>query len=104
MGTHQTTIPFLTAVGGTSDFQQHIARSPATLSLLEVGGPTCICRRSGGTINGYDYDPKCTKDHKLSDLLANKNPTCDVSTYVGGMACCRHGTFLLDADQEVPDY
>ena len=28
--------------------------------------------------------------------------SCDVRTYVGGMQCCRHGTILLDADQEVP--
>merc|ERR1711871_611942 len=34
----------------------------------------------------------------------SNNPTCDASTYVGGMACCRDGTFLLDADQEVPEY
>jgi len=32
------------------------------------------------------------------------NPTCQVSTYVGGLACCRHGTFLLDAEQAVPEY
>lgn len=54
-----------------------------------------------GTINGVEYHGDC-KERPLSDLAAQKNPTCEVSTYAGGMACCTHGTVLLDADQEVP--
>lgn len=99
----RTFLPFINALGGTADFGQHIARAPSAVALLEVNGPTCICRRKGGTIDGFAYDPQCA-DWPLSDLAKNKNPTCDVSTYVGGMACCRDGNFLLDADQEIPDY
>ena len=57
----------------------------------------------GGTIGDFDYDPQCPK-WPLSDLAKNENPTCDVSTYVGGMACCRDGDILLDTEQEVPPY
>jgi len=32
------------------------------------------------------------------------NPTCEVSTYVGGLSCCGNGVFLLDADQDVPPF
>ena len=35
------------------------------------------------------------------DLLAQRNPSCDIRTYVGGLATCLHGWHLLDADQEV---
>lgn len=37
-----------------------------------------------------------------TDLLAQKNPTCDVRTYVGGQLACHHMFSLLDADQEIP--
>jgi hypothetical protein len=35
-------------------------------------------------------------------MLAQKNPTCDIRTYVGGQTACHHKWLLLDADQEVP--
>ena len=54
------------------------------------------------TINGRGFHPRCTADERRSDLLARKNPTCDVATYVGGMECCRDNDVLLDADQEQP--
>merc|ERR1712113_29314 len=31
-----------------------------------------------------------------------KNPTCDVRTYVGGQIACHHMFSLLDADQDIP--
>jgi len=96
-------LPFISVVGGTPDFGAHVARGSSAVPLLQVGAPTCICRRSGGTIDGVPYDPQCAA-WPLSDLARNSNPTCDVRTYVGGMACCRDGNFLLDADQEVPGY
>ena len=36
------------------------------------------------------------------DLLAQRNPTCDIRTYTGGLAVCLHGWHLLDADQPIP--
>mmetsp|Transcript_129827 Transcript_129827/g.277119 ORF Transcript_129827/g.277119 Transcript_129827/m.277119 type:complete len:521 (-) Transcript_129827:100-1662(-) len=50
-----------------------------------------------GTIDGRPYEAECK-----GALLAQRNPTCEVATYLGGMACCTDGTVLLDADQEVP--
>ena len=32
----------------------------------------------------------------LDDVL---NPTCAARTYRGGLACCQHGTVLLDQEQ-----
>ena len=56
------------------------------------------------TINGRPYNPHCTADRWRSDLLATHNPTCNVSTYVGGMECCQDGEVLLDADQQQPEH
>ena len=36
------------------------------------------------------------------DLLQQKNPTCWVDTYEGGLSCCHHKNVLLDKDQEQP--
>ena len=36
------------------------------------------------------------------DLLLQKNPTCWVDTYEGGLSCCHHKNVLLDKDQEQP--
>ena len=41
-------------------------------------------------------------DSIRTDLLAQKNPTCDVRTYQGGLMSCHHMWSLLDADQEIP--
>ena len=37
-----------------------------------------------------------------ADLLAQKNPTCDIRSYVGGQITCHHMWSLLDHDQEIP--
>lgn len=47
--------------------------------------------------------PPCA-DWPLSDLKKNNNPSCNASTYAGGIQCCGNGVFLLDADQEVPEH
>ena len=63
-----------------------------------------VIDRVAGTIDGARFDPQCASDPMVSDLLLNKNPTCNASTYVGGMECCRDKDIILDADQEVPSY
>jgi hypothetical protein len=95
------TLPFISAVGSTSAFSQHRARSGSTLSLLAVGAPTCVCRGGTGKINGFDFAPHCMGEPR-SDLLKTHNPTCDLNLYSGGMSCCRGNQILLDADQDVP--
>ena len=57
--------------------------------------------------------PKCTQGNKYmpnrcpleprGELLAQRNPMCDVRTVRGGLyGGCAHGWHLLDADQELP--
>ena len=36
------------------------------------------------------------------EILEQRNPTCDLRTYTGGLVSCHHGWHLLDAEQEVP--
>lgn len=99
-------LDFITAIGATSAFSQHKSRAPATMSLLSVGAPTCICRGGEGKINGFTFAPHCLGQPKSDLLTPNEygpvNPTCDINLYDGGMSCCRGGQFLLDADQEIP--
>ena len=47
------------------------------------------------------FNNKCDPQPRM-DTLAQKNPTCDLRTYVGGQISCHHRWMLLDADQEVP--
>jgi len=66
-------------------------------------GATCVCLQKGGTIDGFSWNPPCAA-WPASDLAKNHNPSCELSTYAGGIACCRGGNFLLDEDQEIPDH
>eukprot|EP01063_Lacrimia_lanifica_P013698 TRINITY_DN20314_c0_g1_i1.p1 TRINITY_DN20314_c0_g1~~TRINITY_DN20314_c0_g1_i1.p1 ORF type:complete len:742 (+),score=233.77 TRINITY_DN20314_c0_g1_i1:50-2227(+) len=100
--TATTTLPFINAVGGTADFSQHKVRGASSMVLLgDAAAPTCLCGGALGLINGAPYNAGCVAE-PVSDLLARGNPTCQVSTYIGGLACCTHGTVLLDADQPRP--
>ena len=36
-------------------------------------------------------------------MLADRNPTCDVRAYVGGLQVCKHMWSLLDAEQELDE-
>ena len=54
--------------------------------------------KATGTIG---FPPRC-EPYPRETVLRDKNPTCDIRTYVGGLSTCHHGWHLLDADQEVP--
>merc|ERR1719433_1220345 len=54
-----------------------------------------------GTGKGKYFRNKCAA-WPATDLLEQKNPTCDVRYYQGGQWCCHHMWSLLDADQEIP--
>ena len=97
------TLPIINAIGSTADFGQHKSRAPALLLFLNDNSPTCLCSGQEGTIDGFPLNANCLPE-PMSDLLKTENPTCQVSTYVGGLACCRHGTKLLDADQQIPSH
>lgn len=98
--TKVTSLPFISAVGSSSAFSQHTARAAATINLVQENSPTCVCRSGVGKINGFPFDPHCLGEPQ-SDLIKQNNPTCDISLYSGGLACCRGGVTLLDADQNV---
>jgi len=118
-----TTLPFINAIGNKPDLSYHKDKRPSSLFLLPVKGTgACICPEKpapfgqgkgkfiyvpvagqsadvgSGTVNfGNRCDPQ-----PRTDLLAMKNPICDVRTYVGGQTSCHHMWSLLDADQEIP--
>jgi len=98
------TINFINALGDTVDLSQHKKRAASTIMLFRADiTPSCLCMDATSSINGIPYNGDC-KPEPLSDLLRDNNPTCQVSSYVGGLACCTHKTFLLDADQTPPPF
>lgn len=55
---------------------------------------------SKGTIDGHTPEPPFGCSRKFA---ATGNPSCDLSTYVGGWRCCEHNVFLIDTDKECSD-
>lgn len=55
---------------------------------------------AAGTIDGRDPDPpiRCSPS-----FAATGNPSCSLSTYVGGWRCCENGVFLIDTDKQCKD-
>ena len=87
----------------SEQFAFHKTTGTAVINLVQQNAPTCVCYGgSTGTINGLKFDKNCLPEPQ-GDLLRQHNPTCDVRAYRGGLACCHHGWFLLDADQPIPD-
>merc|ERR1712117_990560 len=103
MGT--STIPIITASGTGPDFAYHgpELRGGSSLHLAGLDAPTCVCNTGiKGTINGVPFGKNCLPEPK-GDLVQQKNPTCWVDTYQGGLSCCHHENLLLDVDQEPPE-
>eukprot|EP00730_Choanoeca_flexa_P014304 TRINITY_DN6208_c0_g1_i3.p1 TRINITY_DN6208_c0_g1~~TRINITY_DN6208_c0_g1_i3.p1 ORF type:complete len:722 (+),score=149.90 TRINITY_DN6208_c0_g1_i3:253-2166(+) len=92
-----TAIPIINAYGNGPVFDCHKDKASAVLPLLDVNGHTCMCQGRGGRINGIKFPESC-----VGQLVEEKNPTCNLTTYQGGMSCCRHGYILLDKDQNPP--
>ena len=100
-----SSLPLLLASGTASSFSYHgpTSRSGGTIHLQAVDNPTCLCYEGvKGTINGIPFSKNCLPEPK-GDLLVQKNPTCFVDTYQGGLACCHHEVVLLDEDQVQPE-
>lgn len=117
-----TKIPFINAIGKQSTLSYHKERTPSDLFLLPVkSAGACICPSKplpfgqqkgkltyvktdqpgdigGGTVS---WNNNCAPQPR-TDMLAMKNPTCDIRSYVGGQISCHHMWSLLDADQEIP--
>ena len=118
-----STIPMINAIGGTPKLAFHKNKDPVTLSLLPVGGGgACVCQGSpapfGSKKGKLHYNPTNQTGERGADgevsfgnncapaprtvLLEQKNPTCDIRSYVGGQTACHHMWSLLDADQDIP--
>lgn len=101
----ESALSFIGAVGTTTDFQYHgKIRGGGAVILVEVGAPVCVCRadKQGGSINGIPWDDNCM-DYPHTTIKRDHNPSCEIESYGGGMLCCHHGVFLLDADQQIPE-
>jgi len=121
-----TELNFISAVGSSVEFSYHKEHIVSALSLLPVAGSglgaaACVCKttpkpfgEAEGTLeyvatkqpedtgSGSSlFSNKCPPQPR-GDLLAMKNPTCDIRTYSGGQIACHHMYSLLDADQEIP--
>jgi hypothetical protein len=118
---------FINAVGRTQSLSYHKVHSPGLLTFLPIdqsitGGSSCICEgktvpfgqgkgtftyiantsQTGDVGSGTtSFVNKCSPQPR-SDLLSEKNPTCDARSYVGGQIVCHHMWSLLDSDQEIP--
>ena len=98
-------ISVITASGTGPNYAYHgpKQRTGGKLQLSGVDVPTCICNAGvKGSINGIPFHKDC-KPRPGGDLLQQKNPTCWVESYQGGLQCCHHDTVLLDKDQTPPE-
>jgi len=100
-GPTKTSIPFINAIGRTPNFAHHQSKGSGTLTFIALNEASCVCDDGiFGTINGIAFHRLCAPE-PTSDLVTQKNPTCWIQTYVGGLHCCHHEYILLDADQMV---
>ena len=107
---------FISAIGVSLNFGPHgsAPHGAAEMRLWPTNSPVCVCSipaaEFGAGKGSLEYmptsstvrfdRPRCD-DQPREDLIAQRNPTCDIRTYVGGLDSCRHGWHLLDADQPV---
>jgi len=95
-----TSLPMINAAGDTVDLAYHKTRTSATLAIGATDASTCVCDGgTKGTINGLAFSKNCAPE-PIGDLLLQKNPTCWIQTYAGGLSCCHHEDLLLDKDQQ----
>mmetsp|Transcript_48596 Transcript_48596/g.135802 ORF Transcript_48596/g.135802 Transcript_48596/m.135802 type:complete len:784 (-) Transcript_48596:90-2441(-) len=119
-------LPFISAVGNSPTLSYHKIKTSSSIVILPAVGPSvngvCVCashpspfgtqkgrlryvptsqRGEAGQPSVIDFSNRCAPPPRGS-LLEQKNPTCDVRTYVGGQLACHHMFSLLDADQEIP--
>ena len=125
-------LQFINAVGSGPTFGYHKEKRPAVLTLLPTSRPgapasvvagVCLCARLpaefGEATGSLQYAPvkgqpgekgkadvvrfnNLCAPQPRSDLLAERNPTCDLRSYSGGQTACHHMWSLLDADQPIP--
>merc|ERR1711871_382976 len=109
-------IPFISAIGSTSNFAYHRNKTASTLALwpTDRNEAVCLCEKPAapyGQAQGrIKYKPTgeefgfvnyCQPEPRES-VLWDRNPTCDVRAYVGGLQVCKHMWTLLDSNQGQP--
>jgi hypothetical protein len=95
-------LKLIMARGCSLQFAQHCSHQSNTVTFLPVDIKKTVCRAGiRGTIDGNPFQKHCEPFPK-SVLVDEKNPTCSIQTYKGGLSCCRHNHFLLDKDQDIP--
>lgn len=112
--TKELSLAFINAVGSGPTFAIHKASTAATLNLWPDRN-ACVCLQLAapfGQGSGFfkyletgetvGFPPNRCGFQQNKDLLAQRNPSCDLRTYKGGLSTCHHGWKLLDADQEIP--
>lgn len=123
-----TVLPYLTAAGSGPAYAYHKSKSVMSLPLLATGlkaPSTCVCghappafgHTADGTITYTDpthktvpqtlgFGKSCVPSNysqtERGQLVDERNPTCDVRAYNGGLRCCHHLWYLLDKDQKLP--
>jgi len=112
----QGSINLITAIGQSQEFAYHKAHSSTIISLYDDSGnnnSTCICdigangklcENDGSQCRQFIKDciGYSTSSMPSGSLIKQNNPTCNSTTYSGGMSCCINGHNLLDPDQEIP--
>ena len=114
---------FINAVGSGPMLAYHKNKLPSSISILPVGksAGACICgtkplafgqakgkllytRTNQSADQGQGEIGCCNscQPQPRSDMLWQKNPTCDIRSYTGGQIACHHLFSLLDKDQEIP--
>ena len=100
-------LPYINAVGSGPELSYHRAKGPNAVSILPQASPTtvgaCLCEGKavpfGQAKGSLKYNPVASDKSDVgtgtvgfgnncapqprTDMLAMKNPTCDVRTYVG---------------------
>lgn len=104
-------LPIIAAGGGAGgavniSYHSVVKGSVQLMLTREDSVGVCICRdpsSNTGSIDGQEFNPSICAAFPTSELLSKDNAICNITRYEGGLYCCHGGTFLLDADQNVPE-
>lgn len=107
------TLNFINALGSGPTLAYHKSKTASSMLVLPTNTHVCVCEPNpkpfGEATGSLEYTDGTSvgccnhcQPEPRTDMLAQKNPTCDIRTYVGGQIACHHLWSLLDADQEIP--
>ena len=96
-------INLIVAYGTSQQFAFHKNMGSGAIALVATSKQSCICNDGTKGFIGQNnvllpFGKNCLPEPQ-GDLIREKNPTCWLDTYEGGLACCHHQNILLDKDQ-----